>query len=454
MATPDCDVVVVGAGLAGLTAARDVQAAGQLGAWCSRRATAWAGALLNEPHRRRQGGGGGRPVGRARRSTACSRSRATWASTPSPRTTRATTSSSGATHVRYQGAIPRITPAVLADIAQAQFKLDRMAKRVPLEAPVDGAQGARPGTARPSDTWMRRNVVTRGARNLMELAVRGGVGCGARRPLAAPRALLHPLGRRVRRPRGHRRRRPAGPLRRRLAARVAQARGAARRRRVARRRRCAGSSTRTTVWWSTATRACRSSARRVIVAMPPTLDGADRLRPAAARAPRPADAAHAAGRGDQVHGRLRRARSGASAGSAARRTSDRGPVRLTFDNSPPDGTPGVLLGFLEGRFARELARADPRRAPGGRRGHASRGCFGPEAAEPERLPRARAGPTRSGPAAATALTSRPAAGPASARALSAPIGPIHWAGAETATVWNGYMDGAVPRESGLRGRSS
>jgi monoamine oxidase len=28
-------------------------------------------------------------------------------------------------------------------------------------------------------------------------------------------------------------------------------------------------------------------------------------------------------------------------------------------------------------------------------------------------------------------------------ALRAPIGRIHWAGAETGTVWNGYMDGAV-----------
>ena len=28
-------------------------------------------------------------------------------------------------------------------------------------------------------------------------------------------------------------------------------------------------------------------------------------------------------------------------------------------------------------------------------------------------------------------------------ALREPIGPIHWAGAEHATVWNGYMDGAV-----------
>jgi monoamine oxidase len=28
-------------------------------------------------------------------------------------------------------------------------------------------------------------------------------------------------------------------------------------------------------------------------------------------------------------------------------------------------------------------------------------------------------------------------------ALRRPVGSIHWAGAETATVWNGYMDGAV-----------
>jgi monoamine oxidase len=28
-------------------------------------------------------------------------------------------------------------------------------------------------------------------------------------------------------------------------------------------------------------------------------------------------------------------------------------------------------------------------------------------------------------------------------ALHPPIGPLHWAGAEYAQVWNGYMDGAV-----------
>jgi hypothetical protein len=33
-------------------------------------------------------------------------------------------------------------------------------------------------------------------------------------------------------------------------------------------------------------------------------------------------------------------------------------------------------------------------------------------------------------------------------ALAEPVGRIHWAGAETASAWNGYMDGAV--ESGER----
>ena len=36
-------------------------------------------------------------------------------------------------------------------------------------------------------------------------------------------------------------------------------------------------------------------------------------------------------------------------------------------------------------------------------------------------------------------------------ALRAPIGPLHWAGAETATVWSGYMDGAVSSGERRRG---
>ena len=44
-----------------------------------------------------------------------------------------------------------------------------------------------------------------------------------------------------------------------------------------------------------------------------------------------------------------------SQGLAGQVTSDTGPIKITFDNSPPDGTPGILLGFVEGHDARVYA---------------------------------------------------------------------------------------------------
>src|SRR5262249_56450335 len=44
------------------------------------------------------------------------------------------------------------------------------------------------------------------------------------------------------------------------------------------------------------------------------------------------------------------------AGLNGQAVSDAGPVKVTFDNSPPSGTPGVLMGFLEGKEARAWAR--------------------------------------------------------------------------------------------------
>src|SRR5262249_30243932 len=35
---------------------------------------------------------------------------------------------------------------------------------------------------------------------------------------------------------------------------------------------------------------------------------------------------------------------------------DAGPIRVVFDNSPPEGAPGVLMGFSEADSARELGR--------------------------------------------------------------------------------------------------
>lgn len=51
-------------------------------------------------------------------------------------------------------------------------------------------------------------------------------------------------------------------------------------------------------------------------------------------------------------------------------TSDRGPVKVVFDNSPPGGRPGVCLALLEGDWARRLGGWEP-----ADRQRAAVGCF-------------------------------------------------------------------------------
>lgn len=128
-------------------------------------------------------------------------------------------------------------------------------------------------------------------------------------------------------------------------------------------------------------------------------------------------------------------------GLSGEAVSDAGPVTLTFDSSPRDGSAGVLLGFVGGPEARELAAlpAAERRAP-------VLACFerlyGAHAAQPldyaeqtwseEKF--SGGGPTSNfGPGGWTAC------GPV----LREPAGRIHWAGTETATIWSGYMEGAL-----------
>jgi monoamine oxidase len=128
-------------------------------------------------------------------------------------------------------------------------------------------------------------------------------------------------------------------------------------------------------------------------------------------------------------------------GLTGQATSLAGPVKLTFDNSPPDGSPGVLLGFLEGNQARMLGAETPER----RRQAVIDGfarLFGPEAAQPvDYVDKSWADEewTRGCYGCYMPTGAWTVYGPH----LRAPVGPIHWAGAETATVWSGYMDGAV-----------
>lgn len=128
-------------------------------------------------------------------------------------------------------------------------------------------------------------------------------------------------------------------------------------------------------------------------------------------------------------------------GLTGQAVSDASPCRITFDNTPPDGRPGVLLGFIEGTDGRVYGS----RSLGERRDAVLRNFatyFGDRALRPRDYvekdwssePWSRG--CYGGYMAPGALLDF---GPA----IRAPIGRIHWAGTETADYWAGYMDGAV-----------
>jgi monoamine oxidase len=121
--------------------------------------------------------------------------------------------------------------------------------------------------------------------------------------------------------------------------------------------------------------------------------------------------------------------------------SDVGPVKVTFDTSPPSGTPGVLMGFLEGKQARIWAR----RSQAERR-EAVLGCFvryfGAAAARPEQYVE-RDWMAEEFTRGCYGAHFAPGVWTSYGEAWRAPVGRLHWAGAECAPQWNGYMEGAV-----------
>jgi monoamine oxidase len=118
-----------------------------------------------------------------------------------------------------------------------------------------------------------------------------------------------------------------------------------------------------------------------------------------------------------------------------------GPVTSTFDTSPADAGCGVLCAFVESDHALRLAAldADERRAAvvaGLAR------LFGAPAGEPDdymEVNWAQEEWTRG------CFVGHPAVGAWTrfGSTLRAPAGRIHWAGTETAERWSGYMEGAV-----------
>ncbi|HWT95542.1 MAG TPA: flavin monoamine oxidase family protein [Solirubrobacteraceae bacterium] len=337
---------------------------------------------------------------------------------------------------RYRGTIPKVGPAALADVGLAMARLNRMARRIDPVAPWLSAD-ARELDSQTFATWLSRGGCrTRGGRTILEITIQAVFACEP-----ADLSLLHVLFYI----------RSAGSLEaltdteggaqelrfvggsQRVAERMAEELGPS----VVR----LASPVRSIAWSADGVEVEGLRARRCVVAVPPTLAGRIAYAPALP------------GLRDQLTQRMPQGTVWKcmavyeepfwrAEGLSGWGLSDAGPVRLTYDNSPPgDGGPGVLLGFLEGDHARRaglMSAAARRAAVLGTFGR----LFGERALAPMRFIE-QSWAEEEWTRGCYGASMPPGAWTSFGPALRAPIGPLHWAGAETATVWSGYMDGAV-----------
>lgn len=338
----------------------------------------------------------------------------------------------------YSGQLPRVSPLVLADLARLQLAMGRATRAIPPDEPwlardagtLDGQTFA---------TWLNRRLRTSGGRAFLRV-ITNAVFAAEPEDLSALWALFYiraagGLDALIDTEGGAQQDRIVGGSQR-IAFSLAEGLGD---------RVVLGTPVTEVDWSAEGVRLAGTHARRAIIAIPPPLAARIRFSPAL-----PGDR-------DQLVQRMPMGRVikvnvayqepfWRQNGFSGQATSDRRHVGVAFDNTPPEGNPGVLLGFLEGRHADAASRV----SSSDRRRQVLddlTGYFGPSAGNPiayleqdwaaEEYTRgcygAFAGPmtlSRFGPA------------------LREPVGPLHWAGTETATQWAGYIDGAV--ESGRR----
>jgi monoamine oxidase len=122
--------------------------------------------------------------------------------------------------------------------------------------------------------------------------------------------------------------------------------------------------------------------------------------------------------------------------------SNIGPIKVTFDASPKDGTPGVVLGFIGGTEARKWTPRSPEER--------KKACldqlqlfFDDTQAQNVTAVYEKDWPADRWAIGCPVGVMAPGTLLDFGPALKDPVGKIHWAGTETSDYWCGYMDGAV-----------
>lgn len=342
------------------------------------------------------------------------------------------------------GAVPRLNPFALADLAQGVARFHRMARRVDLREPwrTPDAAALDGQTLR---TWVRRNLRTPQGRGYFELYCEAVLAAGL-----ADVSLLHALFYTASgtdmdvlmgTEQGAQQDRVEGGsvlVSERLAAALGDSGGSVVLRSPVRSiSQAGGTGGGVTVTTRDGT---AYGAGRVVVAVPPALAARidyDPLLPA---------------RRDQLTQKLPMGsvlklyavypepfwREDGLNGQVG---SDREPVKVVFDNTPPGYDRGILMGFMEAGAAREWSA----RTPAERRAafvEALVHYFGPRAAEPLEY-HERDWTAEEFSRGCYGAHFAPGVWTGFGEALREPVGRVHWAGTEYADRWNGYMEGAV-----------